>query len=516
MSSCCSRRTLLKGAAGAGALLLSPSTIGRALAAAAPVLRVGGPPMVGGLLGLGGSFHDHSTDSDGDAASEVIASYLLDHHDEMGLDFLSFTEHSDLFPASRAGADPWGRSRSVTDRFTGGGFTMLRGFEYTNDQENHLNVIESGNWLGHKDELTMKVFYDWLATQPISDGDGTGLVYGGADGLGQFNHPSSKGPLNWDDYALDTRVAAQMATLEVREGAFGWYWFALSQGWTLGPVMNADYHNWAGNGVLANGSPGDRSTGTRSRYDDLRTIVFATGNSRAEILAGVRERRTTASEQPDLWASLRGPGEAWQGSTVLAEPGQTLELVVDAGTQASALKDVRIVTDGSVEDFALFYRANDSCVPDLTSNDPDFGCNQHTPGYVEQERRFQATGGRATYKGTMDAAPGARTSTPRQLTGQRETVTVPVTVPTRAATRPDGKHFCYALVTRADGARAVTSPLFVASGPPPVVPEVPYAAALPLAALAVGGAAYAATRTRSAPGGSGQAAAEHRNRNGAA
>jgi hypothetical protein len=36
MSSCCSRRSLLKGAAGAGALLLSPVSVGRALAQAAP------------------------------------------------------------------------------------------------------------------------------------------------------------------------------------------------------------------------------------------------------------------------------------------------------------------------------------------------------------------------------------------------------------------------------------------------------------------------------------------------
>lgn len=495
MTSCCSRRTLLKGAAGAGGLLLSPTAVGRALAAARPVLRVGGPPVVGGLLALGGSLHDHSTDSDGDAASAEIAKYLFDHHDEMGLDFLAFTEHSDFFPAARAGADPWGRSRAVTKQYSGSGFTMLRGFEHTNDQENHLNVIESGNWLAHHDELTMKVFYDWLATQPTSDGAGTGTVYGGADGIGQFNHPSSKGPLNWDDYALDPRVQQQMATIEVREGAFGWYWFALSKGWTLGPVMNADYHNWAANGVLANPQPGDRSAGTRTRYDDLRSIVFASGNSRTALLEGLRARRTTASEQPDLWAALRGPGGAWQGSTVVAEPGERLKLVVDAGSQTSALRDVRIVVDGTQEDFAAFYRANDPCVPDPTSNDPKIGCNQHTVGYAEQQRRFEASGGKATYKGDMDAAPAARTSTPVPLSGLRQTVTVSMKVPTTASTRPDGKHFFYALVTRADGSRAVTSPLFVSSEPAAVVPEVPWAAALPVAGLA-GAAAYAACRGR--------------------
>lgn len=495
MSSCCSRRSLLKGAAGAGALLLSPAALRTALADV-PVLRTGGPARVGGLLALAGSLHDHTTDSDGDTASTLVAAYVRTHASELGLDFLSFTEHSDFFPASPAGADPWQRSRAVTDANTGDGFTMLRGFEYTNDQENHLNVIESANWLAHRDELTMKVFYDWLATRPPVADPGPGIAYGGADGIGQFNHPSSKGALNWDDYALDPRVAEQMATIEVREGALGWYWFALSKGWTLGPVQNADYHNWTANGVLANPTPGDR--GTDARYDDLRSIVFATDSSRAAILEGLRARRTTASEAPDLWASLRcGPDDAWQGSTVLAEGGQVLELLVDAGSQTAGLRDVQIFTDGvESEDFGLFYGPNRDCTPTI---DRPQGCAQHTPSYELQRLRFAASGGKATFKGLMDAPPAARTLPAVPLTGLRSTVRVPVTVPTYASTRPDGKHFFFAIVTRTDGSRATTSPIFVAVGPGPVVPEVPVAAVLPVAALAVGAAAYGMTRRRESP-----------------
>jgi hypothetical protein len=156
----------------------------------------------------------------------------------------------------------------VTDAHTGDGFTMLRGFEHTNDQQNHLNVIESANWLRHHDELTMEPFYRWLASSPTGDAAGTGAAYGGADGIGQFNHPSSKGALNWDDYAFHPEVAAQMATIEVRERALGWYWFALSRGWTLGPVQNADFHNWAKDGVLTNSAPGSGSG--KGFYPSLR------------------------------------------------------------------------------------------------------------------------------------------------------------------------------------------------------------------------------------------------------
>ncbi len=452
MSSCCalpSRRTVLLGGLSAAALAglpsawaTSPGSDGR------PRLRAGGPADVDGLLVLAGSLHDHSTDSDGDAPSAQVADFVSSRREELGLDFLSLTEHSDFFPASLAGADPWGRSRSVTDAHSGDGFTMLRGFEWTNDQQDHLNVIESSNWVRRGEEVVMTPFWSWLAAQPTVDPTGLGGAFGGADGIGQFNHPASKGPLNWDDYAYDAGAAAVMATIEVRERSLGWYWFALAKGWTVGPVQNGDFHPWAASGLLANPTPG-ASAGGPASYPAERTLVLAERNDRASIVAALKARRTTASERPDLWATLRGPGGVWQGSTVAAGPGDEVELVVEAGTGSSRLATVQIVTDGVADDLAFFYGDNDQ--------GPH---SQHTGAYALQHARFVASGGRATRKGGIDTPPPGRTLPVVALHGDRDRVRLTVRVPSHASTRPDGAHFLYAIVTRADGARAVTSPLF--------------------------------------------------------
>lgn len=503
---CCSRRSVLLGTLGVAAATLTPAGLARAAAADAPRLRDGGPPQVGGMSVLAGSLHDHSTDSDGDARTELIADYVHRFHRQLALDFLSFTEHSDFFPNAplrAAGSAPapdvdaenvWPHIRKVTDSFTGDGFTLLRGFEWTNDQQNHLNVIESSLWDRRVEDLQMDRFWAWLAANPNPDVTGTGLGFGGNDGIGQFNHPASKGPLNWDDYDFDAAAARVMGTIEIREGSAGWYWFALAKGWTVGPVQNADYHPWAASKVLANATPGDRSA--PGRYPYHRSLVVATDGSRAAIVTGLKARRTTATEQPDLWATLRGPGGAWQGSTVGGAPGQPLELLVDAGTEGSALARVEIVTDGVTADYAEFFGPNGPCVPSAIDN-PGLDCSQHTAAYELQRAKFAASGGQVTFKGGKDTPPAGRTLPAVPLSGPRAQVRIPVTVPTTTSTRPDGKHFFYAVVTRADGARAITSPVFVAAGgPTPVVPEVPVAAALPLAGVALG-AAYLALRGRS-------------------
>jgi len=465
---------------------------------------------VGELKVLAGSFHDHTTDSDGDAPSSMVAEYVRVHREELGLDFASLTEHSDFFPAtpSTAGPNPWQRSRAVTDANTTPGFTMLRGFEWTNDQQNHLNVIESKNWINRfvagEAALTMTPFWDWLATTPVGDNAGTGTAIGGADGIGQFNHPSSKGALNWDDYAFHAGAAEAMATIEVRENARGWYWFALSKGWTVGPVMNADYHPWAAELVINNTAPGaacgrgkNGATGAPGFYDCERSLVAAEGNSRAEIVAALKARRTAASDRPDLWATLRAPGGVWMGSTVQTSPGETVVLEVDAGTDQSALAKVEIVRDGVVGDFTHFYGENNECIPADPVRDPRPGCSQHLPSYEEQRRRYDASSGMTTRKGGIDEPPTGTKGAPVSLAGTRATVTVPVVVPTTPSTRPDGKHFFYAIVTRADGSRVLTAPVFTSPDAQPVVPEAPSVVLLPVVAVLLGAGAWSVARRRS-------------------
>lgn len=451
MTCSCSRRSFLQlGALAGAALLARPALATPSSTAVQPTLRPFAAPRVGGLSVLAGSLHDHSTDSDGDAPSELVAAYVRAHAREMGLDFLSLTEHSDLFPASPAGADPWGRSGSVCAQFTGDGFAFLRGFEWTNDQQNHLNVIGSAGWVRRDESFTMAPFWQWMSTDPGLVPSSLTPSIGGADGIGQFNHPSSKGPLNWDDYAFHAGAARRMATIEIRERAAGWYWFALSRGWTVGPVMNGDFHPWAGSGQLANATPG-----VGSQYPGMRTLVVAQDASPAALLDALAQRRTSASEQPDLWATLRTRDDAWMGSTVVAEPGERLRLVIDAGTASSRIAQVSLVQDTPFDDVATAHYFGDNEVGIKS---------QHTAAYVEQRRRYQASGGRATFKGGQDAPPpGAVVETRSWETGER-TTQVKWTVPSTPSPRPDGAHWVYAVVTREDGARVTTAPILVTTG----------------------------------------------------
>lgn len=455
MTCLCSRRSLLGLGAVAGVGMIARPAL--AAPPGAPVLRPFGPPRIGGRRVVSGSLHDHTTDSDGDAPSDVVAAYVRAHARELGLDFLSLTEHSDLFPGAVGGPDPWSRSAQVCARYTGDGFAFLRGFEWTNDQQNHLNVLGSAGWTRRDEAFSMAPMWQWLARRPEPVTSPVLPSLGGADGVGQFNHPSSKGPLNWDDYAFDAGAAGRMATIEIREQAAGWYWFALARGWTVGPVMNADFHPWTASGLLANPAPG-ASTDAAGFYPGHRSLVVADDVTPAALLAALAARRTAASERPDLWATLRTGEGAWMGSTVGAEPGSAVQLVVDAGTAAGRLASVTLVQDRPFDDVvAGHYYADNPFV--RTKQD------QHQAAYAEQHRRYVASGGRATFKGGLDASPPGTVALVRPWQPGERTARFRWTVPTSASPRPDGAHWVYAVVTRDDGARVTTAPLLLVPEP---------------------------------------------------
>lgn len=203
---------MVRGGLAAGAALAVPGLLGRAAAATLPTLRASGAPRVGRWRVLAGSLHDHTIDSDGDAASDVVATWLHAHRSELGIDFATLSDHSDFFPGSPlvdgAPLDPWNRQADLVRRFSGPDFSLVRGFEWTNDQQNHLNVLMSSNWTSRFTtgdvSLGMRPFWEWLSI-PANAG-------GGGDGLCQFNHPGDKGALNWDDYALDDAGVRQTCT----------------------------------------------------------------------------------------------------------------------------------------------------------------------------------------------------------------------------------------------------------------------------------------------------------------
>ncbi len=466
------RRGIALGLVVVAAAFGSPSRVD---AATPPSLRPGGPPVVDGLRVLAGSLHDHTTDSDGDTPSPQLAAWYKAHHGELGLDFATLTDHSDFFPASyNTPTAPlaWRRQAALSQQLSDTNFSLLRGFEFTNDQQNHLNVIGSQNWVSRATigdgTLSMKPFYTWLTTPPTADPTGNGVGIGGGDGYGQFNHPGDKGALNWDDYTFDAAAAQRMATIEIHgsqgksasdrnDSDAGWYWFALAKGWTVSPVMDFDFHDWAKDGVITTAQPG-KDCGVKGYLFCQRTLVLAADNTRPEILNALRLRRTTASELPDLWATLRGPGGAWQGGTVAATPGSTITLHVDAASDTETIQSIDIIGDRGLEPDHFFDGDN------IDSID-DYSHSQLTPSYVVQKFRYILSGGHATQKHRVDAAPKAAVVATLPVNGHRVAQDVTVRVPTAPSARPDGRHFFYAVVHTTNNGRAWTGPMLTATPP---------------------------------------------------
>jgi hypothetical protein len=189
--------------------------------------------------------------------------------------------------------------------------------------------------------------------------------------------------------------------------------------------------------------------------------VLAANSLPQSIKEALVARRTTATEIPDLWATLRGPSGQWQGSIIEADPGETLRLRVDAGSPTEPLLGVQIIGDNGLSGRAHYYGDN----PDWSSVH-----SQLTPSYLEQHRRYTMNGGATlkTLAGRRFDGPLAGTvmaSAP--LNGARAHTTIEVRVPKQPGPRPDGRHFFYAIVYAGRSsfpARAWTGPLLTTPG----------------------------------------------------
>lgn len=430
------------------------------------------------MLVLAGSVHDHSTDSDGDASADAIAAWEFAHRAELGIDFGALSDHADFLPFSYHdpfGGNVWKRQAVIDRRFTRDGFSFLRGFEYTSDQENHVGVIGSSEFLGgsRANSVSMAPLYRWIAAR-----DAAAAARGDTDdaGIVEFNHPSAKGALQWDNLTFEPSVAANVAAIEVygdqgfsaknlAHSDAGWYWLALARGWTVGPVMNWDTHHW--HNILRQPDVG-RSCGDGTRtLPCQRTLVLATANTPRAIMAALRARRTTATEHPSLWATLRGPGGIWQGSTLAnAQAGSTIALTIEAGSSIWPLTSVQIVADGGIDPHAFYDGDNLTCGRRLHSLCARQANNdgQVAASYLIEHRRYLQSGGYALRKREIDGPPPDAIVATVALSGNHALTTVLVPIPRLPSVRPDGTHFFYAIVS-AGAVRAWTAPIITAASP---------------------------------------------------
>lgn len=310
-----------------------------------------------GLVELVGALHEHSGYSDGWPETRPADYYAAGR--AAGLDFLAGSEHSDSLAAPLTLSegcleDPTacvGDSAEPTDALTkwqaageqaaaasDARFTGLRGFEWTSDRFNHLNVYDSERYANAKTdggELTLDAFWTWFTT-PAALG-------GGGDGLATFNHPGSKRladddpARDWNDFAYVAGADPRLVGIEVfnRTSEYG------SAGPSEGYYVRALDHGWHVGAVGAEDSHGEPEVGW-ARADWPKTVILAADRSRAALRAALLARRFYAVAETDLRLEFTVDG-APMGSRLVRPDGAVLRIRATANRPDLVLE---LVTSG--------------------------------------------------------------------------------------------------------------------------------------------------------------------------
>ncbi len=287
----------------------------------------GEPPM----SAYHGDIHNHTSYSDGSGTPTLA----LATGRAAGFDFMAITDHSYSIDDAE-----WADTLAAVEAATiDGTFVALRGFEYTQGAEGHINVY---NTVRHAVRTTMagcaycdytpnleagvtvQGFYPWLAITGTQAIDGAGTVM-------QFNHP---GWINFNDWTFHPEVGNTARLEEVGNGSGTSYAFSedeyirsLDYGWKVGATNNADTHSlyW----------------GTNTSH---RTGVWMPALTKADLLDALRARRTFASEDTNYELYLKGNG-AWMGSEI-PNTGQIAFEVYAADPDGEAVGLLEVITNG--------------------------------------------------------------------------------------------------------------------------------------------------------------------------
>lgn len=305
-----------------------------------------------GLQAYTGLIHAHTKYSDGDVNS--LPADVFHAARQAGLDFAISTDHSDtlnhllfltvsndcldslgillgcLLP-DHGDLDRWQQTGLQADAATDANFTAVRGFEWTSDRYGHINVAFSSGYTNAKLDggyTDLQNFWTWLGSEPVP----ANQHVGGRDGVAIFNHPDDKKlsdsdpGRDWNQLAYVPAADAQMVGMELyNSGGRGtdvdagrhdhyldFYLLALANGWHVGAIGGEDMHD-----------------ATWADASHAKTVLLATGRSRAALLAAMRARRMIALEANVPARALRveftGDG-APLGTRLACDAGDTVDL----------------------------------------------------------------------------------------------------------------------------------------------------------------------------------------------
>jgi DNA/RNA endonuclease YhcR with UshA esterase domain/uncharacterized protein YdeI (BOF family)/methionine-rich copper-binding protein CopC len=297
-----------------------------------------------------GDLHNHTSISDGSGTpAQALAA-----GEAAGFDFMAISDHSYAIDDSE-----WATTLSAVEAATDADFVALRGFEYTQGAEGHINVWNSTRhavrtntgctYCDYTPNLeagsTVSGFYAWLASPSNVGLDGSGTLM-------QFNHP---GWINFNDWFYHPEVSDWARLEEIGNGNGSSYVFSeeqfnrsLDYGWKIGATNNADTHTdqWGTN-------------------TENRTGVIMPDLTKSALLEAMRLRRTFATEDMNFSLTMKA-NDMWMGSEI-PNTG-TIEFVItgqDADGELAAL--VELITDqGELAAYATPYSDNFTWEPELT------------------------------------------------------------------------------------------------------------------------------------------------------
>ncbi|TLN18881.1 hypothetical protein FDZ74_06505, partial [bacterium] len=276
-----------------------------------------------------GDLHNHTSYSDGSGTpTQALAA-----GEAAGFDFMAISDHSYAISDSE-----WADTLSAVEAATDANFVALRGFEYTQGAEGHVNVWNSTRHATRTNVagctfcdytpnleagVTVQGFYPWLVSAVNTPLDAAGEVM-------QFNHP---GWINFNDWFFHPEVSAIARQEEVGNGSGSSYVFSeeefirsLDYGWKVGATNNADTHS--------------TQWGTNT---DARTGVMMAELSKTALLEALRERRTFATEDKNFSLSMKANG-AWMGSEI-ANTGSIQFEISGADADGELASLVELITD---------------------------------------------------------------------------------------------------------------------------------------------------------------------------
>jgi hypothetical protein len=280
-----------------------------------------------------GDLHNHTSYSDGSGTpQEALATGKA-----AGFDFMAITDHSYAIDDAE-----WEDTLSAVDAATmPGEFIALRGFEYSQGTEGHINVYNTVSHAVRTDAgcaycdytpglepgATVEGFYEWAASEGMKGLDPAGTLL-------QFNHP---GWSNFNDWAYHPEVSGIARLEEVGNGGGSLFYafseaeyiHSLDSGWKVGATNNADTHT------------ADWGTNT-----DHRTGVLMTELSKESLLEALNLRRTFATEDKNFALTMKANG-TWMGSEI-ANSGIIQFEITGTDPDGELTSLVQIITDQGI------------------------------------------------------------------------------------------------------------------------------------------------------------------------